>query len=81
MTPTNEARLYMTLADILQVDAATLTGASSPDTIATWDSLAVVNLVAELEAVFDVQFDILEIADFHNVDIIKSILQGKGVEF
>jgi len=40
-----------------------------------------INLVAELERVFEVQFDILEISDFRNISIIKSILAEKGIRF
>ena len=77
----NQRKLFQALADVLTVDITSLDDASSPDTIPDWDSLAVVNLVVELETIFDVQFDILEIADFYNVSIIKSILIGKGIEF
>ena len=40
-----------------------------------------VNLVTELEALFEVEFNILEIAEFHNVEIIKLVLMEKGIEF
>lgn len=40
-----------------------------------------VQLVTELEHVFNVEFDILEIADFHSVGIIKTVLSEKGVIF
>lgn len=74
-------KLFQALADVLKVNIASLTEASSPDTIPGWDSLAVINLVVELEMVFEVQFDILDIADFRNVSIIKSILMEKGIVF
>jgi acyl carrier protein len=77
----NQQKLFQVLADILNVDIASLNEESSPDTIRNWDSLAVVNLVSELEQTFKVEFDILEIADFRNVGIIKSILAEKGVIF
>lgn len=77
----NEEKLFRTIAGVLNVDPATVTEASSPSTIPGWDSLAMVNLVAELEAAFGVEFDILEIADFHNVQIIKTTLIDKGVTF
>jgi len=77
----NQVKLIQALADVFKVDVVSLDDASSPDTVSGWDSLAVVNLVAELETVFNVQFDILEIADFHNVSIIKSILLDKGIVF
>lgn len=77
----NQQKLFQVLADILNVDIASLNEESSPDTIRNWDSLAVVNLVSELEQTFKVEFDILEIADFRNVGIIKGILAEKGVIF
>lgn len=76
----NNDLLINTIAAILEVPATELSDNSSPDTVPTWDSLRLVNLVAELESVFRVQFDILEIADFKNVGIIRSILVEKGVQ-
>jgi acyl carrier protein len=78
---TNQEKLCQAIADVLQVDVASVSDGSSPDTLPSWDSLAVVSLVSELEAVFDVKFDILEIADFRSVLIIKTILMEKGVAF
>lgn len=77
----NQNKLFQVIADILKVDVSSVNEKSSPDTIPNWDSMAVVNLVSELEQAFIVEFDILEIADFRNVEIIKSILVEKGVEF
>lgn len=77
----NQEKLYQVFASVLQVDFATLSEESSPDSIRNWDSLAIVNLTIEIEQTFDVQFDILEIADFRNIGIIKSILAEKGVVF
>lgn len=78
---TNQQKLYQAVADVFQVDVDTITDESSQDTIPKWDSLGMINLVTELERVFAVQFDILEMADFRNVAIIKSILGEKGVVF
>ena len=77
----NQRKLLQAFADVLKVDIASLSEKSSPDTIQNWDSLAVVNLVCELEEAFGIQFDILEIADFRNIGIVKSILIEKGVVF
>jgi acyl carrier protein len=77
----NQKKLFQVFVGILNVDIESLDEKSSPDTIHNWDSLAVVNLVCELEQTFEVQFDILEIADFRNIGIIKSILMEKGVVF
>ncbi len=78
---TNQQKLLQALADGLNTDTATLNDDSSPDTTPGWDSMAMVGVVAELERVFGVQFDILEIADFRSVAIIKSILIEKGIPF
>lgn len=77
----NEQKLFQAVADVFRVNVAAVSEASSQDTIPKWDSLGIVNLVTELEQVFGVQFDILEIADFRNVAIIKSILAEKGIRF
>ena len=77
----NKQKLFQAVADVFHVDSATVSEASSQDTIPKWDSLGIINLVTELEQVFGVQFEILEIADFRNVAIIKSILTEKGVRF
>lgn len=77
----NQEQLFRVFADVLKVETANVTEASSPETIPNWDSLATVNLVAELEQAFGVQFDILEIIEFHSVGIVKSILMEKGVAF
>ena len=69
------------VADVFGVDPNALDDKSSQENIPKWDSLAMVSLVAELEAVFEVQFDIMEIADFHNIGIIKSVLTEKGIHF
>lgn len=77
----NRQLLFQTVADVFQIDVASVNDATSPDTVPSWDSLAVVNLVTELQAAFKVEFDILEIADFRNVALIKTILNAKGVSF
>lgn len=77
----NQNKLFQVFADVLEVDIAKLDEQSSPDTITNWDSLAMVNLVCELEQTFGVSFDILEIADFRNIGIVKSVLVEKGVVF
>ena len=77
----NQEKLYQVFANILNVDVSMLSDQSSPDSIPSWDSLAMVNLTIELEQAFEVQFDILEIADFRTIGIVKSILIEKGVLF
>jgi acyl carrier protein len=78
---TNEQKLFQAIADVFRVNVESVNLDSSPDSIKKWDSLGMIQLVSELELVFDVQFELLEIADFQNVAIIKSILAEKGILF
>ena len=77
----NWRKLIESIASILDVPVGSIDALSSQDTIEGWDSMAMVNLVTELEALFEVEFDILEIAEFHNVEIIKLVLIEQGIEF
>lgn len=77
----NLALLFNTVAEVLGVDPATLTEDSSQDTIKNWDSMAMVNIVNELESLFSVQFELLEITNLRTLGIIKSILSEKNVRF
>jgi acyl carrier protein len=77
----NDAKLRQVFADLFGIDPGELNDESSQDSIPNWDSLGMVNLVSELEQAFDVQFDLLEIADFKNIGIVKSILMEKGISF
>jgi acyl carrier protein len=77
----NTSKLFEVFSHLFKVDPSELSDESSSDTIPSWDSLGMVNLVVELEQVFGVQFDLLEIADFKNIGIIKSILAEKGIPF
>lgn len=77
----NQAKLLQVIADLFQVDPASLSDNSSQDNVPNWDSLGMVNLVSELEQVFHVQFDILEVQDLKNVGLIKSLLIEKGIAF
>lgn len=73
--------LIETVSGVLGVPAASIDMSSNQDSVEKWDSLAMVNLVTELETIFGVQFDILEISEFHSVEIIKLILMEKGITF
>ena len=77
----NLEKLIESVSGVLRVPADSIDMSTNQDSVEKWDSLAMVNLVTELEAVFDVQFDILEIAEFHSVEIIKLILMEKGIIF
>lgn len=77
----NADKLMNVLSAVLRQPVARIRDESGEDTLPGWDSLAMVNLAPELEQTFGVQFDILEIADFRSVALIKTILSEKGVRF
>jgi acyl carrier protein len=49
--------------------------------LASWDSLAMVQLITELEGTFLVNFDIDEIGRLRNYDEIRDALSRKGFSF
>lgn len=53
----------------IQIDAA-----SSPDTIADWDSFANIQLIAAIEEVFGVKFTVEEAVELNSVaDILRKV--------
>jgi acyl carrier protein len=77
----NQEKLLNSISEVLGITKSNINEDSSQDNIENWDSLAIVNMVTDLECVFNVQFDILEIVEFYSVEIIKLILIEKGVKF
>lgn len=77
----NHEKLILAISDVLDVPVDIINDDSDKDSLPGWDSLAMVNLVMELETIFDISFDLLEIAEFKSVRIIKLFLEDKGVSF
>jgi acyl carrier protein len=63
------------VADIMEVPVASIGDDSSPDTIATWDSLKHMNLVLSLEQHFNITFSEEQIAEMMNVQLIVLTVQ------
>ena len=76
----NRKKLYTVIAETFGVDVDSITPKSSPDTIKSWDSLGMVNLITALEQAFCVSFNVLDVVDMHNIEIIQSILEDKGID-
>lgn len=64
-------------ADILQVPVAEIGPDSSPESIATWDSVHHLNLVLALEQEFNLQFEPEEIDQIGNVGQIVQLVSRK----
>lgn len=77
----NTQILLQACADIFEVEVSELDESSTQETVPGWDSLNMVRLVAELEAQFGVQFDLMEVAEFKSIGAIKDLLAAKGVSF
>jgi acyl carrier protein len=77
----NREKLLRAVADVFDIDPTTLDESSGQHSVPNWDSLGTVTLVAELEQVFGVEFDVLEIVEFWNIGSIKGALEKRGVAF
>lgn len=73
-------RLVDLFAEELDVDPSQLNDDSSPDSVASWDSLASMCLVAAIEAEFGVRLSAKEIMKMRTIGIARSVLQGKNVD-
>lgn len=73
-----EDRLYQTIAEVLGVAPDALSGESSPETIASWDSLNHLNLVMALESEFEIALPVEDALAMRNVALIQTILRKHG---
>ncbi len=74
------ARLCRVMAQVLDVPESSLGPQSSPDDIPSWDSMAHVLLVVEIEREFQVAIPVEQTLEMVNIRSIVSILQELGAE-
>lgn len=60
-------------------DPASISLTSEPSDIAGWDSMGHVQLVAELEKIFSVAFEVDEVMEMEDVASIIRVLKDKGI--
>ena len=77
MTPPTFERVRGIVADVLRVPADQISRQSSPETLATWDSVQHLNLILALEQEFTLQFEPEEMDEMSSVDHILAILERK----
>ncbi len=70
-------RLRRLFADVFEIPIGQVEPMSSPDTVASWDSLHHLNLVLALEQEFQVQIDPEEIVQLLSFELIEMILAEK----
>ena len=74
------SKLTHLLARVFGVDVQSISDASSPETIESWDSFNGLVLVDELEKAFNISFTMDEILDVKKVADIKRHLKNHGVD-
>lgn len=70
-----DKKVKMVVAQVMEVPVDSVYEDSSPDTIATWDSLKHMNLILALEQSFGVIFSEEQIAEMMSVEIIIATLK------
>ena len=76
----NREHLYQLISKLFDIPAGNLSSESTRDEIERWDSMGTIDLVAQIESAFSVQFNLLEVEDLHSVGILEESLREKGVE-
>ncbi|TMA85626.1 MAG: acyl carrier protein [Deltaproteobacteria bacterium] len=75
-----QQRIKAVLAEVFQIDPATLAPTASPADIEGWDSFGHLALVEALQTEFRVQFQVEDIARMESLGAIEQILLRRGVE-
>jgi acyl carrier protein len=73
-------RLGELLIEFFALPAETPATELSQKALPAWDSLAMVQLIGELQAAFKVDFDIDEIQALRSYDEIRACLASKGID-
>ena len=71
--------LHTLLVDFFDLPAQTSSAELRQEALAKWDSLAMVQLITELQATFGVDFELEEIEHLRSYDEIRTALVRKGV--
>lgn len=72
--------LHDVVARALKVPAASITDASSPETLRGWDSLTHLDLISEIEDAYAARFSTGEIMRVKSVADLRHLLREKGLE-
>ena len=78
MSSMNDNSLHRLLVEFFDLPTNTCSGVIRQELLANWDSLAMVQLITELERTFSVNFDIDEIDRLRSYDEIRDALCRKG---
>ena len=73
-------RVYRLVSDVLGVEVGAINDDSSPDTIASWDSVTHINLILALEDEFGVSLSDEDVMEMLSVGLIQRILLERGAQ-
>lgn len=80
MTPEQrDKKIRETLSAVLGMSADQINDDTSPDTVATWDSVTHLNLVLALEETFGASFTPEETLEMTSGKLIRLLLEEKGI--
>jgi len=77
----NNQKLYAAFAQALTIEHGKITDDLAYNTIAEWDSVGHMALVAEIESAFDVMMDTDDIVDLSSVGKAREILRKYHISF
>lgn len=69
------------LARVFGVDPRELTDDASPDSIATWDSLAHMTMLMELERIYGLSIAPVDAIEVRSVGAVKAMLRDYGASW
>lgn len=77
----NINKLKQIIANVFEVNIEDVNETSSQDTLDNWDSIHQLNLVFALEEAFNIQLTDEDVVQLLSFELIKLILEEKGIRF
>jgi acyl carrier protein len=62
------------IAEVIDVDADSLSAESGPGTIASWDSLATINIVTAIEEEYQIKFTVKQIVEVRCIADLEALV-------
>ena len=78
-TDKSMAQLFQAAADIFELELHQISLELSQETHSDWDSMKMVELISEVEQMYDVQFSLLELTEFTSLGNVVRVLETKGI--
>ncbi len=72
-----KSRIKNVMAAVFEISVEEINDQTSSNSIDSWDSLKLMNLVVSLEEEFDIQFDDQDIVEMSNFKLICDIIMQK----